>query len=123
MLFETNANRGPVPIPLQGAVLCSDCEMVSDNAYDKCPVCGSRSLLGLALVLGGTLRSQKAYPRTKYSLELTIKVHEIAAQNLNEVVAAMTRLSGTDGSGVWECLHIQVESADEGEPKSLLRAA
>ena len=46
-------------ICLQNAVLCADCEMISDSPHDACLVCGSRSLLSLSRVLGGTLPVQR----------------------------------------------------------------
>jgi hypothetical protein len=47
-------------ICLQNAVLCADCEVISDSAHETCRVCGSRSLLSLSRVLGGTLPVQRA---------------------------------------------------------------
>lgn len=45
---------------LQHAVLCADCDCVSDSPHDKCLVCGSRSLLNIARVLGGNLAQGQA---------------------------------------------------------------
>lgn len=44
-------------IPLQQAVLCANCEVVSDSRNGHCIVCGSPSLLNLARVLDGQSRS------------------------------------------------------------------
>lgn len=38
-------------IPLQLAAFCADCEFISSAKGEACPVCGSRSLFGLAKVL------------------------------------------------------------------------
>ncbi len=38
-------------VRLQRAVLCADCEVISDSPHDACLVCGSHSLLPLARVL------------------------------------------------------------------------
>lgn len=38
-------------VQLDEAVLCQDCEAVSNTPYRYCPVCGSQSLLQLARVL------------------------------------------------------------------------
>lgn len=40
-------------IPLQHAVLCANCEVVSDSKNGHCIVCGSPSLLSLSRVLDG----------------------------------------------------------------------
>jgi hypothetical protein len=45
---EVNAVR------LQQAVLCADCDVITDSPHDTCSICGSRSLLPLARVLGNT---------------------------------------------------------------------
>jgi hypothetical protein len=42
------------------AVLCADCEVISDSAGDVCAVCGSRSLLSLGRVLGGSIGETRA---------------------------------------------------------------
>ena len=42
-------------VPLSCAVLCVDCERITVSYNDACPVCGSRSLLNVAQILGGTL--------------------------------------------------------------------
>lgn len=45
---------------LQNAVLCADCEVISDSPNDTCRVCGSHSLLSLSYILGGALPAQRA---------------------------------------------------------------
>ena len=47
-------------ISLQNAVLCADCDVVSDSPHDHCLVCGSRSLFNISRLLGGMLPSQRA---------------------------------------------------------------
>jgi hypothetical protein len=46
---------------LRNAVLCADCEVISDSPHDTCRICGSRSLLSLSGVLGGALPVQRAH--------------------------------------------------------------
>ena len=51
-------------IPLQQAVLCANCEVVSDSKNGHCIVCGSPSLVNLARVLDGPSRLRdKAWTR------------------------------------------------------------
>lgn len=38
-------------LPLQRAVLCLDCQEVSDSKTDSCPACAGGSLMPLARVL------------------------------------------------------------------------
>lgn len=59
-----NTGRNPESalntVPLLNAVLCADCEVISDSLGDVCSVCGSQSLLSLGRVLGGTVGDQRA---------------------------------------------------------------
>jgi GAF domain-containing protein len=45
-------------VPLQTAVFCAECELISQNNTPYCIACGSRALLNLSRVLGGSLRGQ-----------------------------------------------------------------
>ena len=53
---------GPVlnSVPLLEAVLCADCEIISNSGGEACEVCGSRSLLSLGRVLGGCIEGERA---------------------------------------------------------------
>jgi hypothetical protein len=42
-------------VALQYAVLCAECEVVSDSPHDFCMVCGSRSLINICRILGGKM--------------------------------------------------------------------
>ncbi len=48
-------------VPLQSATFCVQCELISSNHKPYCLACGSRALLGLSRVLGGSLGSQTAH--------------------------------------------------------------
>ncbi len=47
-------------VPLQGAVLCVDCEIITESPGGRCRVCGGSALLSLARVLGGPVGPQRA---------------------------------------------------------------
>jgi hypothetical protein len=47
-------------VALENAVLCADCEIISNSGGENCEICGSRSLLSLGRVLGGGLGSERA---------------------------------------------------------------
>ena len=63
-------------VPLQNAVLCAECDVVSDSPHDICMVCGSRSLFNIAHVFGGELPKQRA----------TLVIHEVVEVSSCEVV-------------------------------------
>jgi hypothetical protein len=60
--MDANQNSEPTlnTINLMSAVLCADCEVISDSAGEVCAVCGSRSLLSLGRVLGGSIGDERA---------------------------------------------------------------
>jgi len=45
-------------VPLDKAVLCANCELISEGLNGHCASCGSESLLNLSRVLGGTIDSK-----------------------------------------------------------------
>ena len=47
-------------VSLQNAVLCAECDVVSDSPHDRCLVCGSPSLFNISRMLGGTLPRVRA---------------------------------------------------------------
>jgi len=47
-------------VPLQSAVLCVECDVVSDSPHDTCLVCGSHSLFNVARIFGGNLPKERA---------------------------------------------------------------
>ena len=47
-------------VALQSAVLCAECDVVSDSPHDTCLVCGSRSLLNIARIFGENLPQERA---------------------------------------------------------------
>lgn len=47
-------------VALQNAVLCAECDVVSDSPHDRCMVCGSRSLVNISRMLGGSLPKARA---------------------------------------------------------------
>ncbi len=59
---ESVPERGRVlnAVALQNAVLCAECDVVSDSPNDTCMVCGSRSLFNVARIFGGKLPRERA---------------------------------------------------------------
>jgi hypothetical protein len=62
-MFMDEGQSGPQrlnSLPLEEAVLCADCEVISDSNGEVCQACGSRSLLSLGRVLGGCIEGERA---------------------------------------------------------------
>jgi len=45
-------------VHLQTAVLCANCEVISDGQNGHCAACGGQSLLHLSRILGGTIEPE-----------------------------------------------------------------
>ena len=60
-------------VPLQNAVLCADCDVVSDSPHDICLVCGSRSLFNIAQIFGGKLPQERANLITQGVVDATLR--------------------------------------------------
>ena len=63
-------------LTLQTAVFCVECELISKNNTPYCMACGSRGLLSLSRVLGGSLRGQQT-AHLIADAELDRLVHEL----------------------------------------------
>ncbi len=108
-------------VPLQNAVFCVNCETISNSPHDVCEVCGSHSLVSLFRMLGGTLRGKNHSPELiKYNLELTVRVNEVSAADLNRAISTLTSLSevGKD----LQTLHLNIESVLAARPETILEA-
>ena len=46
-------------LSLQSAVFCAECELISENTTPYCLACGSKAMLSLSRVLGGSLRGKE----------------------------------------------------------------
>ena len=55
----------PNLVRLQKAVLCANCEVISEGLNDHCACCGSQSLLSLNTVLGGEIEPEMSFDPVK----------------------------------------------------------
>ncbi len=116
-------------IPLQSAVLCVDCESVSNGRFDECPVCRSHSLLNIARMLGGTLLPDKANCTRKaeniglFDLEITIDLKQIEPKDINAAVEGISSLIGPRLGRSGASLHINVEPVVDCRTAAATKAA
>ena len=57
MSVRTSANQIHF-LSLQTAIFCVQCELISDNNTPSCLACGSKAVLGLSRLFGGSLKGQ-----------------------------------------------------------------
>ena len=116
-------------VPLQNKLLSADSETVTGDRSDECPLCGSRSLLGIAQMLGNTLPLHKdSHPKRDehivlFDLEFTIDLKQMELKDLNAAIQHITGLIGARlVRGRARC-HINVEPVVEGCPTDKEEAA
>lgn len=128
MLYGTPNETTIETVPLQNAVLCVDCESVSNSRSNECPVCGSHSLLGLAGMLGGTLVDYQAtgFHKQKlvlFDLHITIELTQMEGEELSSAIESITRIVAPKLGRGSASLHIAVEPVSENDAAHEMRAA
>ena len=100
-------------VPLQGAVLCLDCECITNGRIDFCPVCGSRSLLNIGQMLGGSPLPgpSKSPPQNsmRFDLTFTIELKQMIPQDVNTAIERITRMIEPRLGQHGACFHVNVE--------------
>ena len=68
-------------VRLQKAVLCADCEVISEGLNGYCTGCGSQSLLNVSKVLGGTIESKQSVgcAKLKHVVNNKLRVRSLSA--------------------------------------------
>jgi hypothetical protein len=121
MNSEARRHKGLSTVPLLNAVFCGDCETISNSPHEGCAICGSRSLMNLDRMLGGSLSGEEQHDgkTANYNLELVVKVRDVPANEMNRAIESMSRLAEVCGDV--EALRINVEPVLR--TKAALRAA
>jgi hypothetical protein len=99
-------------VPLGTAVFCLDCEAISNSRGDECQACGSRSLVSLARILGGSLGEHKVEPGLagrSFDITLTIELHAVPAQDVNNTVEELTNVIGPSLARRRASFHVRVQ--------------
>lgn len=108
---------------LSSAVLCLDCEVISNSRGDECPACKGHSLLNLARILGGTLFGGELGRRlgsAPFNVAVTIELSQMHAQDLNDTLEALTAAIGSSLAAGQASFHVNVQPTED---KSLPSAA
>lgn len=116
-----NQDLSPETIPLPNAVLCVDCELVTETRFAVCPVCGGHSLLSLATLMGGALVDYKAvhFPGQRlvlFDLHINIELAQVEGSELTNLIEKIsTAVSAKLGSNR-ASFHLVVEPVESGAP-------
>ena len=68
-------------VSLHKAVLCADCEVISEGLNARCTGCGSQSLLRVSTVLGGTIESKQSlsFPKLLHKVSDDRRLRSLSA--------------------------------------------
>ena len=116
-------------VNLQNAVLCVDCESVTNSTSDECIVCGGRALLSLGRMLGGSLTTQRAErlagekPVLRFDLDMTIALKQMETKDLNAVIQGITSVIGPRLARGASSFHVNVEPVVDSCTGNQLHAA
>lgn len=109
-------------VPLNMAVFCLDCEVISNSRGDECTACHGHSLLNLARILGGSVRDQRPQGEAQsgpFDITLTVSIQQIHAKEVNTTLEELTRVIGPRLADGQASFHIDVQP----RPVSSRRAA
>ena len=125
MHLETKIQKAGA-VPLQGAVLCLDCECITNGRIDVCPVCGSRSLLNIGQMLGGSpLPGPSPSPQShlRFDLTFTIELKQMVPRDVNTAIERITRMIEPRLGQRGACFHVHVEPVGGSFDSDQSRAA
>ena len=129
MHLGTKAQPKSDIIILQNAVLCVDCESVTNGTSAECSVCGSRALLNLGRMLGGSLtrhraeRAVREEPVLRFDFDMTIALKQMEAKDLTAVLQGITSLIGPRLGRGESSFHVNVEPVVASSAGTELNAA
>src|SRR3954462_5284195 len=112
MTHEVANPLAPETVPLQNAVLCVDCELITSSRCDKCPICGGHSLLSIAAIIGGSLVEYHESHRQQlqlFDLTVSINMAEMEAGELSTVIEGLSRVIAPKLGRSRASLHVNVE--------------
>lgn len=118
VVLTTNrlANEG---LPLWNAVLCLDCEVISNRRGNECPVCNGRSFVSLARVFGGSLFAHREHRSQEcgnplFDLKITVDLRQLHAKDLTTTLERLTTLIGPRLAQDQATFHVDVKPSGNG---------
>jgi hypothetical protein len=102
-------------VPLENAVLCAECDVVSDSPHDTCLVCGSHSLFNVARIFGGNLPKKRASLVTREEVEISSREVVLAFPKPHRL-----RRRVTSGSPEATVISFGKNAADEAEREGIV---
>ncbi len=126
MFFSNQKSEYAEFIPIANAVLCLDCEAISQSRSGECIVCRGHSLVSLARLLSGRLLDNRlpSIPNNEASLfdiSITLELKHLQAKDLNAVVESLDSIIDSRREPCHASCHVDVQPS--GDATGLIPAA
>jgi hypothetical protein len=114
---------GTDALALWNAVICVDCEVISNTPGDECPACKNRSVVGLARMLGGSLLAHKVQrshdcESVLYDVNITVELRQMHARDLTTTIEGLTNVIGSMLARGQASFHVNVDTQQLGVGES-----
>jgi hypothetical protein len=114
---------GTDALALWNAVICVDCEVISNTPADECPACKNRSVVGLARMLGGSLLAHKVQRSQEcesvlYDVNIIVELRQMHAQDLTTTIERLTNVIGPMLARGQASFHVNVDTQQLGVVES-----
>ncbi len=101
-------------IPIANAVLCLDCEAISQSRSGECIACQGHSLVSLARLLSGRLLDHRVTsipPKegSLFDISITLELKHLQAKDLNAVVESLDNLIESRHKPCHASCHLDVQ--------------
>ena len=95
----TRDRSGAEVLHLGNAVICLDCEVISNTTGDECPACKNRSVVSLARMLGGsflahTVQRSHEGESVLFEVNIAVELRQMHAKDLTTTIERLTNVIG-----------------------------
>jgi len=108
MIHQNGANA----LPLSNAVFCLDCEVISNSRSEECSACKSRSVVSLARMLGGSLRTHRSLQEHEgvlFDITMTVELEQMHAKDVSATIERITTVIAPKLAREGATFHVSVK--------------
>jgi len=103
---------------LGNAVICLDCEAISNTPSGECPACKNRSVVSLARMLGGSFLAhnvQRSHEGESvlFEVNITVELRQMHAKDLTTTIERLTNVIGPTLARGRASFHVNVDTPQQ----------
>jgi hypothetical protein len=123
----TRNRSGAEMLLLCNAVICLDCEVISNTTGDECPACKNRSVVSLARMLGGsflahTVQRSHEGESVLFEVNITVELRQMYAKDLTTTIERLTNVIGPTLARGRASFHVNVDTPQQPGVREAFRA-